>query len=435
MALLDPHQLDRLLERFARLASRFRRALRENDASEHAFELLPRELEGEQLAEASYALEHDPLAKPLMRWTHELLVRHACLTAERRVAHARFRDEKLFDQPERGRFSPQRLLENALADAPRRAAWLRALEHHTSPLSSARFELWERRTEALESFPEASLPRARAELISNAALRLLDTTRDATQSLEPATLERWLALGIGHDARGDYPTRLSARSLAELLGERAWFQGFEPELDGLPPALGSSSVLRGLSRLGRALHAAAARERRPFVLHHDPFEQRALLFGALFALLPLRRPFAERRLGVTRARLGDHERSLTRVVLLGARALALRSMLADHEARGERSYREAFAECTARCFDFELSPALAGALFVRPHARQELAAFLLALAEDEELAERHDEDWFRNPRAISELRARLEAPPELELDEARLARGNQLFVEKLSAAL
>lgn len=435
MLLLDPLQLDRSLERFARLSVRFRQALRTSDGSEHAFELRPRELGDEQLDELTHALERDTLARPLVRWTHELLVRHACIDAERRVAHARFRDAQPFDQPARGQFTPQALLESALADAPRRRAWLDAFSHHTGRLASARFALWETRAEAFESFPEAAPPPAHTALISNAAVRLLDSSRDAALSLGFDSFERWLPLALGTDAVGDYPTRLSARSLVELLGERAWLQGLEPELGPVPELLGTSSVLRGLSQLGRALHAAAARERRPFVVHQDPLEQRALLYGALFGLLPLSRPFAERRLSVARARLGDHERSLTRVVLLAARALALRALLADHEARGERSYREAFAEHTSRCFDFELPAPFAGALFVRRRAREELAAFLLALVETAELAERHDEDWFRNPRAIAELRARLESPPEVTLDEALLARGNELLVERLRAAL
>jgi hypothetical protein len=435
MLLLDPLQLDRSLERFARLSVRFRQALRTGDASEHAFELRPRELGDEQLEELTHALERDTLARPLAQWTHELLVRHACIEKERAVAHARFRDAEPFDDPARGRFTPQALLENALSDFPRRSAWLGAFAHHTSRLVSARFELWEAREQALESFPEAAPSPAQSALISNAASVLLDSSRDAALSLGVRSFEQWLTIAIGADAVGDYPTRLNARSLVDLLGERAWLHGLEPELGGVPTMLGSSSVLRGLSQLGKALHVAAARERRPFVVHQDPFERRALLFGALFGLLPLSRPFAERRLSVARARFADHERSLGRVVLLGARALALRALLAERESRGERSYREAFAEQTSRCFDFELPPPFAGALFVRRRAREELAAFLLAVVESAELAERHDEDWFRNPRAIAELRARLESPPEAPIDEARLARGNELFLEQLRSAL
>ncbi|HET9932000.1 MAG TPA: hypothetical protein VFQ35_14960 [Polyangiaceae bacterium] len=435
MLLVDPLELDGVLARYARLSARFRQALRTSDAPEHAFELPPRELRDEQLAELTHALARDPLAKPLTQWTHELLVRHACLDAERRVAHARFRDERPFDGPERGRFTPQALLERSLSDAGRRRAWLEALARHTSSLASARFALWETRAQALESFPEAAPSGERAELVSSAAARLLDSSRDAATSLGLDSFESWVSLGVGVDAIGDYPTRLSARSLVELLGERAWLHGLEPELRGVPALLGSSSVLRGMAQLGEALHNAAARERRPFVANHDPFEQRALLFGALFGMLPSLRPFAERRLAIARARLGDHERSLMRVVLLGARALALRALLAGYEARGERSYREAFAEQTARCFGFELEPVFAGALFVRRRAREELAAFLLALVESSELAERHDEDWFRNPRAIAELRARLESPPELSFDEARLTRGTELLLERLRAAL
>ena len=47
MLVIDPLELDRLIERFMRLSSRFQRALRTSDANEHAFELRPRQFDDE----------------------------------------------------------------------------------------------------------------------------------------------------------------------------------------------------------------------------------------------------------------------------------------------------------------------------------------------------------------------------------------------------
>jgi hypothetical protein len=433
MFVIDPLALDRALERFAGLSLRFQRALRVSDAAEHAFELRPRELGDELLAELSNG--RDPLSTPLNRWAHELLVRHACLEAERRVAHARFRDSEPFDQPVRGQFSPHALLENALDDSAQRASWIAALQDHAARLSAARFQLWETREEALQRFPAAARPPEYEKAIELAANRLLASSRDAYLAFELRSFDAAIELALGRDAIGEYPTRLTPQTLVELLGEGTWLKGLTPELANLPRLLGSSSLLRAFARLGQALHRSAAERRKPFVLHHDPFERRALFFSALFGLIPLSRAFAERRLSVARARFADYERASTRVLLLGARAAAFRALLVAHERAGSRAYRSVFVERSYDCFGFELPAALASALFVRKRAQEEFAGLLLALAENAELTERHDEDWFRNPRAIDELRARFEAPAWLELDEARLTQGNELLSRKLLAAL
>lgn len=435
MLVIDPLELDRLIERFMRLSSRFQRALRTSDANEHAFELRPRQFDDELLSELASASERDPLLQPLQRWLHTLLVRHACLEAERRVAHARFRDSEPFDQPLRGQFSPQELLLHLLSDSARSAAWLGALERHAARLSTARFQLWETREQALQRFPAAAAPLDSTRLTQHAATRLLEVSRDAFGACEISSFARFIPLALGREAVGEYPTRLTPRSVVELLGENAWLKGLSLELSEVPRSLGSSSWLRAFTLLGSALHRANAERRRPFAVQHDPFERRAACVGALFGLLPLSRSFAERRLSIARARLGDHERSLTRVLLLAARTAAFRALLSAHEAAGTRSYRGAFVELSHQTFGFELAENLAGAWFVRSHAEQELAGLLLALSENADLIERHDEDWFRNPRAIDELRARWESPPGTELDEAALERGNQLLSQQLNSAL
>ncbi|MGC4090365.1 MAG: hypothetical protein QM756_21300 [Polyangiaceae bacterium] len=428
---LDPLKLDQSLERLAQLSARFRVALRSHDAAEHAFELRPRELEEEPLGELLEANQRDPLREPLGRWSSALLVRQACIDVERRVAHALRRDLHPLDQPLRGHFSVAALLQHALTDAPRRARWLNAVAARGSSLQGARFEQWETRALAEQRYGSP----APSTFPGDAARELLERTRDAYGSLGVDSPERLLELALGRDALGQYPTRLTPRSLVELVGEGGWLNGLSPDFAELPQPLGSSSFLRALAEFGAALHRATGVGRRPFVLHHDPARLREHLFAGLFALLPTLRPFAERQLQVGRACLGDHERGLFRVSLLGMRSAALSALLADFEARGARAYRDAFVEFTQLAFGFEFDARLAGVLFVRPHAEARLVGLLLALNENQEFVERHDEDWFRNPRAVAEQRARLQAPPELTLDAAALSQGSAIFARQLADRL
>ncbi len=68
-------------------------------------------------------------------------------------------------------------------------------------------------------------------------------------------------------------------------------------------------------------------------------------------------------------------------------------------------------------------PRLAGVVFADEQAPRKLAALFEAVALDRALTDRHDEDWFRNPRALEELRGEIEGLPELDVDRASLEAG------------
>ena len=126
--------------------------------------------------------------------------------------------------------------------------------------------------------------------------------------------------------------------------------------------------------------------------------------------------------------MSHHERTLAQVLLLSARLAALRVLLRDVEGQGARAYRNAFLELGHQALGFDLPATFAGALFVRPRAQAEFSGLLSALRENQKLIERHDEDWFRNPRAIAELRAELDSPATFELDEAALTHGGDALL-------
>jgi len=93
-------------------------------------------------------------------------------------------------------------------------------------------------------------------------------------------------------------------------------------------------------------------------------------------------------------------------------------------------------EHLARAFRIAARPDAAGALF-RPHAddQQRFAGLLLAGAEAARMREHHEEDWYRNPRAVEQLRDEAHLSPERTTTEAALTAGANAAYAELSAML
>lgn len=430
MLKFDPFALDRTLARYAGQHGRFRALLARGGGRDHAFEYRPPELDEERLELLRDARSSDPLAASLLRWAEFLLLEQALVEPELRLAEALHGASHPIDRPERGSFSIWELRRRAVIDEPRRGQWLEALESRSQAVQAQRFELFERRAEHVHAL---RITRENPLSVAPDALeRCLALSADAYAELGVSSLGAALGRGLGRDVPGSFPTRLSSRSLAELLGEADWLKGLEPELVRVPEMWGASSVLRGLYRHGAALHDAAAGKRQPFVLARDPYGLRRALFGTLFALLPLNAAFAQRKFEIGRARFADYRRALLRVVLLSLRVDCVRSELALASERGERSYHTAFREALPAALGFEVSPALAGVLWVSSSAPTRLCGLLAALAKNDRLIQAHDQDWFRNPRAVSELRAEFESAPALEPEKTEIARGLELLPETVN---
>ncbi len=429
----DPFALDRSLAAYARLERRFRVALTEGTAEDHAFEVLPPGFSKERLRE----LRRDPadaFEKAAARWMARLLLEHALITERSAVAQAFLRDARPVDEPDQGPFTVAELFERALSDAPRRAGWLDALAAQGGEVGARRIALLEALTlNARELGADSALAPEPAGVVRDAGAAFMAATRDARRELGMRSLAEWIALGLGTDALGDWPVSLNASRLGEWFREGRLLDGLSPELGATPRMLGSSSGLRALSRFGRAVHDAGASSRRPFVIARDPYALRSKSHGALFSLLPFHASFAERRLGVGRGRFSEFSRGLGRVLLLSACSEALRAELAFAAAEGASAYRRAFAEQLPELLGFEIPPRLAGVVFANEQAPRQLAALFQAVERDRVLTERHDEDWFRNPRAIEELRGDFESVPEPEPDAAALESGGRRLAALLTA--
>jgi hypothetical protein len=320
--------------------------------------------------------------------------------------------------------------QRVVSDSERGADWQRALEVHATALAARRFEYFEVRNEQAEAL--GVLAPDWVGGLGELGGGLVAATDAALAELRPRSLGDLARQGLGRDAPGDYPKRLSPRVLADLLGEGQWLEGLEPKLGALPDVLGVASIARGLSGLGRAIADAAVGRTQPFVVAFDPMGLRRAEFGSLLSLLLLNPAFAARRLGVDRVRASDYLRVMSRVALVAVRTAVARTALALGGRVDLRAYRQAFELVVPRATGCELRPSLAGVVLVKEDAAHDFAALLAAVARGHDLIEKQDQDWFRNPRVVEELRAELEAPPGLAPDFPRLVRGAELLVKTIA---
>ena len=436
--LQDPLGVDRRLRDTWRSFQSFRAALRAGRGQDHAFEHVGAWVSRELLYELSDAAG-DPLAPTLLRLAARLGEEHALI--ELGVAHANaFRVvQHPLDAPERGHLTLEALLGHALANTKgQRAAYLAALLERGGRVTELALRRAERRAEVRESLQE----RVPAELdlpgtaVLTAAERWLATTQDAFLALDAPTLGELFEVGLGRDSRATWPARVTARALSELFREGRWLEQTDADADRATPALGAASFLRGLFRRGAALRASLASGRGPFALAYDPYGLERATLGSLFAGLPFGEAFAHRELGVSAANAADHRRTLARVLLVATREAALRVVLRAPSQSGTRAFEQGYAERTHQALGIELPPTALGILFTpRPADAQRFAGMLLATAKTAELTNAHDEDWYRNPRAVEEVRETSRGPAVTVAYEAPLEAGAALLASAILAAL
>ncbi len=430
---LSPFELDRELVKVAPRARAAYRALR---SGREVTLTLPEVLRDPETIERVATDKSDPIAPPLLRWLYWLeLSRRTLPLAGARVRSYRAERHAL-DKPLSGHFTWRELLGHALRDAPRRPALLDVLLDRGDALRDAGSRLHELRAE-LPTFAgrtAKSLEQPDAPAIATDAARaLLAASADAQYSLELRNLADVLEQGLAIQAADGWPRQLSLRTLNELLGSRDWLSGLRLDAGELPAPLSAASFARGFLRLGAAWSEALAPASQPFCIARDPFGLARAQSGALFASLTTSPPFLRRQLGLGKERVAGHARALSRSALAFARQLALRVLLEEPALAGPRALTEAFSELGTQAFGFEPPPRAAGLLF-RPRLgdAQRLCGLLLAADQLARLVDEHDDDWYRNPRAIEQLRAEARVPPPLTADKDALERGVRAFAAHVS---
>jgi hypothetical protein len=155
------------------------------------------------------------------------------------------------------------------------------------------------------------------------------------------------------------------------------------------------------------------------------------------ASLLLAPAFLRRGLGLTDAEAARARRQQGLVALVALRLEAARVLLMQPALRGDGGavHQEA-EELTRRALGAPVPAGLALALpRLRPTAPARLLSFGLAAADALRLRDQHDEDWFRNPRAVLALRDRLDRAPEPAVSEAEAAGARAALLAGLTGAL
>ena len=429
---LEPLSLDRALRDAARELERRRRT------GEPTADALPEYLRDEEtLHWLRESKGKDPLAVPLEIWLLRLREEAHFGTLRAELGRARRSEPHSIVEPERTLLPLGEMFRLALARPRERAAYLRGYFASSSKLAERVRVLWEERQmfaeqlrAPLDSFEVAS------PAIASCALTLVAETRGAFETLRIDGAAQLVTTLLAEAADEGWPARLSQRSTLDLLGDPTWQHGLRLRPFAVPEARGAGSFALALAQAGRALSDAADALRSPFVLASDVFDLRRHTLGALLGSLPLSADFATRRLGIGQSRVTDQLRVLARAALADLRVAAFRVLLRDLLSGSTKRLLAELPELSHAALGFELEPSVAGVFIrVRPRDTQRLAGTLLAASRYERLVQTHDQDWFRNPRAISELRAELGEPLLALPGAAELAAGVRAIASRIYALL
>ena len=353
-----------------------------------------------------------PLCEALRRWVYFLLQARVGGAEERAWACAAAEPNAVLagDRPLRVAW---RDAWRGVIAAPTAAAarpWLDAAAELAPPLAAVAARRAARRVEVARrlglAHPSAPLVGAAPDALRGAAMRLLDATDDLWSASFGDALRDGggaaavIPAAIAREAGDGWPAHLTARWLEETL--RVAFVGPPVAMPRLPGALGAASFARALQALGFALRAAPASGTTPFALAREPAFVGAHRLASVLGALPADPAFQVRALGLGSRVATAQARVLARAALFEVRLGAVRLLLGDDAAPAPRAL---FDELTARMFGRGLDPRLCGAW---PPAREDESARWLALLETprmrDDLRDRFDADWFRNPRAWQELR-------------------------------
>ncbi len=435
--LADPFGIDQRLRDDARKLVAFRRALRRGVPEDHVFEAVDRATTRELVLELREAGETDPTAPALLRWAYRIHLERSLVKSSLAIARALRQEPHPLERPEQCQLTLRAILERVIErERAPRALFVSALFEHGQKLGALRLVRWEEHAEVVSrlGFEGGDALELPGSAVLDVARRFLTETDAAFDALGARTLDELVALAVGADSRAAWPARLTTRSLVELIGDPRFFSHVTLDLGELGGRHGASSFLRGFAALGGAWRAALAPETLPFSVARDAFGLERATAAGLFASMPFAAAFAQRALGLSRDGVRDHQRVLARVALVGLREAALRVLLRAPALAGPTAYRAAFVEETARALGVEVPDAAAGVLFTPELGdAQRFAGWLLAAERAERLQREHDEDWYRNPRAVDELveLSRQAAPTTAE--QGALEAGATALVGRLNA--
>ncbi|MBM4376692.1 MAG: hypothetical protein FJ095_16540 [Deltaproteobacteria bacterium] len=445
--------LARALEGWRRRTSELSRLTAPLDVA-HNFEArmlaespMPEALVHEEVVHAVRERSDDPLVAALRPWVETLWVEGVVYDArvEAAVAWGALREVRGRSE----RVSARGLRLEALA-GPHPSVRARAAEDFLSianEVSAASLRFVERRLERealvghdcrwLATPDVAAREPSAGTVASRLAAQLLDATDELGAELCAHAWEETARAAMVTGSRDGWPVRPTPRWLKGVLGGDGMMRGLRLSPPRAPSVVGAMSYARALGSLAMRILEASRTPATPVSMHQHPNGSRRHARRALFSSVVGEVSFAERVLGLSRVRAREHRRAFARGIALSLRFDALRVLSGAALTSGVSRGREVFLEVSHRVLARDVPGSLLAVLpTLRPGDGAALTGALLAGAQRRELIERHDEDWYRNPRAHAELRAEDEGVRTVDpIAEETLAGEVSRLVEVLGHAI
>lgn len=433
---VDPIELSRTFSTAEDVAWAWQDSLRELAAAEDAPLQLFRPVLSQQFHDELRAALHpsDPLKPFLFRWLTHLLELRVNWSLNAELAHLRYHEIHHLEAPERISTTLDAVARKVFAE-PRRAVWLTELDRRGQPLSELTTRLWQRRVEVYNRLRGPSLDEA--ELPCPEVYALASNILTAT---EPLTAELGgLVRSLEHAAKPSalsFPARLGPPALADWFRETRLLESVNLRPFNWPRPVGGASFGLALERFGSAWHRALAPRNQPFVVAYDPRGLDQDNTGWLFAALIATPTFQRRHLGGVASKQRDVQRFWGFVGVHELRLRALRVLLRQALQLDHRERPKTIEHLSERAWGQPPGRHLLGVLpQLRSDDAQRFCAVGLATLRAEALTEAHNDDWFRNPRAVDELRSQAGTPPEFTVTADTVSQGLTRYVAQLTAMI
>jgi hypothetical protein len=435
---LDPILLSREFQRANELRAAWERGLHDApDPDDCPLGVYRALLSSERSEHIRARADDDPLKEPLLRWSWLLTERRVNQAWYARAAYLRYGRTLHVDEPEKGNFTAAQGVHNALAQPACRAHWLAALPALFAEHSRVLGVHWQRRRELSRrlDFDLDTIELPSPEVVA-IAREWLAASAELAREFRARTLADVVALGLARESDRGFPSRINETTFLGWFGEAGFLRDLEPRAPRWPEPLGAASFYRALVQFGRAFRTAAVSDTQPFVVAHDPYGLEAWHSGFVFAGLLGSPKFLRRRLELSAEHALATRRALARVELFASRWLAFTVTLRALSLSSYDRLRKDLPELAHAALGVELHPDLALSLpRQNDDDAQRFAGWALAREQLRVLQEAHDEDWFRNPRAVDQVRSEAQLSPRTRVTDEQLRVGLGLSLDELSTIL
>jgi hypothetical protein len=394
------------------------RSLLSQDAHDEIREMLP---------------EGDPLRPHLLRWQAHLLEQRVNAGMYIECAQNLYHEIHPLVEPERAQLTLDQLKRRLLSDV-RRTHWLAQLGRCSGKLAAAQQLLWQRRAEVYRrlkgpSLDEAELPTSEVYDIARWVLQRTQPLVERQPGLI-ASLERGLT-----NPSLTFPAHLGAAAFVDWFRETRLLEEAKLRSFTWPQPVCAGSFAIALERFGAELFRSFAPKSQPFVIAHEPMRLRDRTVGFLFARLLTNAAFQRRHLSAAPERAREIRRVWANVTVHELRLRAVRVWVREALQLPSKERAKAFEVLGEVVWGEPIHPNLIAVMpAVRADDGQKFCAIALAHSLNQELTDRHNEDWFRNPRAEEELRSMADLPPGSQADPTQVRAALGSYIDELEQA-